>query len=71
MKFQNCESTDAKVDWHLTEIINHAFCKSLSDKNQSEVVKDIRRPVSCSALVKTRVNQSIWQLLKAKTQIDD
>lgn len=70
-KFQNSESTDSEVDENLAEIINHAFRNGLSDEKLSELLKDIYRPVNCSALVKTRVNQGIWRLLKATTQTDD
>ena len=70
-KFHNSESTDSEVDENLAEIINHAFRSGLSDEKLTELLKDIHRPINCSALVKTRVNQGIWRLLKPTTQTDD
>ena len=40
-------------------------------KRKNELLKDIHRPANTEALVRTRVNQGIWRLLKPSTQYED
>ena len=70
-KFQNSETVDCEVAEHLAEFINQSFRNGIIDDKQTELFKDIHHPSNCSALVKTRVNQGLWRLLKATTQTDD
>ena len=65
------ETVDNEINPDLAEFVNAAFRDSISDKRQTELVKEIHRPVNCQALVKMKVNQSIWRLLKPHTQTDD
>lgn len=70
-KFNPKESVDSAVNEDLASFINSTFRDGISDDRQSELVKDIHRPSNCESLVKTKVNQSIWRLLKPNTQTDD
>ena len=70
-KFNPKESVDSAVNEDLAFFINSTFRDGISDERQSELVKEIHRPSNCEALVKTKVNQSIWRLLKPNTQTDD
>ena len=70
-KFNPKETVDNEINPDLAEFVNAAFRDGISDERQTELVKEIHRPVNCQALVKTKVNQSIWRLLKPHTQTDD
>lgn len=70
-KFQNSETVDCEINDDLAFFVNNAFRNGISEDKQSEMTKDIHRPSNCDALVKTRVNQGIWRLLKPQTQTDD
>lgn len=70
-KFNPKESVDSAVNEDLASFINSTFRDGISDERQSELVKEIHRPSNCESLVKTKVNQSIWRLLKPNTQTDD
>ncbi|MEW8548536.1 MAG: hypothetical protein AB2693_33970 [Candidatus Thiodiazotropha sp.] len=71
-KFQDSESVDCEVDEYLAEFINKSFRSGIKDEKEADdLIKGIHRPSNCSALVKTRVNQGVWRLLKATTQTDD
>lgn len=70
-KFNPKETVDSEVDEDLASFINSTFRDGISDERQNELVKDIHRPSNCDSLVKTKVNQSIWRLLKPHTQTDD
>jgi len=51
--------------------VNRSFRQGLFEDKYEELVKEIHRPENCASLVKTRVNQCIWRLLKSWTQADD
>ena len=51
--------------------LNNSFRNGLSDDNLDEISKQILRPENCDSLVKTCVNQGIWQMLKSFTQSED
>lgn len=70
-KFNPKETVDIEINEDLAEFVNATFRDGISDERQTELVKDIHRPSNCQALVKTKVNQSIWRLLKPHTQTDD
>lgn len=70
-KFNPKETVDNEVNEDLAQFINATFRDGISDERLSELIKDIHRPSNCEALVKTKVNQSIWRLLKSHTQTDD
>ena len=55
----------------LANIVNNSFRNGLSDENLEEIVKQVHRPQNCDSLVKRRVNQGIWRLLKSFTQAED
>ena len=71
VKFQMKEPVDSDVNEELAEFINSAFLDGITEENQTSLTKDIHRPNNCPALVKTKVNQPIWRLLKSHTQTDD
>ncbi|WAR30576.1 hypothetical protein MAR_033118 [Mya arenaria] len=60
-KFQQSEVVDAEVHSDLANL----------EGNLEEILKQIHRPQNCGSLVKTRVNQGIWRLLKSFTQAED
>lgn len=70
-KFQSTESVDPEVNDDLAAFVNNAFRNGINEEKQTEILKNIHRPINCDSLVKTRVNQGIWRLLKAQTQTDD
>jgi hypothetical protein len=67
-KFLQSESVDSEVNDDLATFVNSAFRSGISEEKQSELVKEIHRSNNCEALVKTRVNQGIWRLLKPHKQ---
>ena len=71
VKFNLKEQVDSDVNEELAEFVNSAFIDGITEENQTLLVKDINRPSNCHALVKTKVNQPIWRLLKSHTQTDD
>ena len=70
-KFNPKEVTDHDIDLDLKDFINATFRDGISDDQQTDLVKNIHRPGNTLALVKTKVNQCIWRLLKPQTQSDD
>jgi hypothetical protein len=70
-KFQQEDAVDSEVNDDLAHFVNMSFRSGLTEDKLSDIVKDIHRPQNCEALVKTRVNQGIWRLLKMHTQADD
>ena len=70
-KFQQTEPLDVDVHPDLASLVNNSFRNGLSEENLDELCKQIHRPENCDALVKTRVNQGIWRLLKSFTQAED
>ncbi|MES9883155.1 MAG: hypothetical protein ABW185_20010, partial [Sedimenticola sp.] len=70
-KFNHKEVVDSEVNDDLVGFINTAFRDGITDERQNEIMKEINRPQNCEALAKTRVNQSIWRLLKPHTQTED
>ena len=70
-KFMQSETIDNEVNDDLASLVNGAFRSGITEEKQLEILKDIFRPSNCQALVKTRVNQGIWRLLKPYTQTDD
>ncbi len=69
--FNKKEMVDSEVNEDLASFINVTFREGISDEKQSDILKNIQRPVNCDSLVKTRVNSSIWRLLKPHTQSED
>ena len=70
-KFNPKEVTDHDIDSDLKDFINVTFREGISDDQQTDLVKNIHRPGNAFAMVKTKVNQCIWRLLKPQTQTDD
>ena len=70
-KFNPKEVTDHDIDLDLKDFINATLRDGISDDQQTDLVKNIHRPGNTLALVKTKVNQCIWRLLKPQTQSDD
>ena len=70
-KFNQTETLDKSVHPDLANLVNSSFRQGLSEDKYEELVKEIHRPENCASLVKTRVNQGIWRLLKSWTQADD
>ena len=70
-KFNQADPVDAAVHPDLASFVNNAFRNGLLDDKYDELSKEIHRPENCNSLVKTRVNQGIWRLLKSWTQSDD
>lgn len=70
-KFYQVDMVDEDVNDDLADFVNTSFKSGLSDEKKNELLKDIHRPANTEALVKTRVNQGIWRLLKPSTQYED
>jgi len=70
-RFSNSDPVDKKVNDDLAKFVNSSFRNELSDDKMNELLKEVHRPENCEALVKTRVNQGIWRLLRAQVQYDD
>lgn len=69
--YQSVDHVDSDVNKDLANFVNNSFRNGLPDDKLSEMLKEIHRPANCETLVKTRVNQGIWRLLKAHVQADD
>ena len=70
-KFQRVDMVDDVVNEDLADFVNTSFKNGLTDEKKNELLKDIHRPANTEALVRTRVNQGIWRLLKPSTQYED
>ena len=70
-KFNPKEVTDHGTDSDLKDFINSTFREGISDDQQIDLGKNIHMPGNTFAIVKTKVNQCIWRLLKPQTQTDD
>ena len=70
-KFNQTEQVEEGVHPDLAMLVNNSFRNGLSDEKYEEISRQIFRPENCDSLVKTRVNQGIWRLLKSWTQSDD
>ena len=70
-KFQQSEPVDDDVHPDLAVLVNNSFRNGISEDKLEELCKNIHRPQNCDSLVKTRVNQGIWRLLKSYTQTED
>ena len=70
-KFNPKEVTDNDIDEEFAEFLNSAFRDGISDDQQTKLIADVHRPSNVPALVKTKVNKSIWCLLKPQIQTDD
>ncbi|KAH3883377.1 hypothetical protein DPMN_007332 [Dreissena polymorpha] len=64
-RFSNSDPVDKKVNDDLATFVNSSFRNALSDDIMNELLKEVHRPENCDVLVKTRVNQGIWRLLRA------
>ena len=53
--------------WHGKPV----FREGLQEDQFADLMKNANRPENCYALQKTRVNQLIWNLLRAETRTDD
>ena len=71
MKSVTIESVDAEIDDDLAGFVNNAFPSGIAEDKPTKMIKNVLRPINCDSLVKTRVNQGIWCLLKLRTQTDD
>ena len=63
-KFNPKEVTDHDIHSDLKDFINATFREGISDDQQTDLVKNFNRPGNMFAMVKTKVNQCIWRLLK-------
>lgn len=70
-KFLQVETVDNEVNDDLANFVNTAFRSGISEEKQVDLIKEIHRSSNCESLVKTRVNQGIWRLLKSNTRTDD
>lgn len=70
-KFQTTERCDNELNENLAGFINSSFRNGIAEEALTEMLKDIHRPVNCESLVKTKVNGSIWRLLKPQTRTED
>ena len=70
-KFQSLESVAPSTkDKELYTFVNSSFSGGISDDKQAGLVKNVRRPANTDMLLKTRVNQGIWKLLKSQAQTE-
>ncbi|MES9884830.1 MAG: hypothetical protein ABW185_28625 [Sedimenticola sp.] len=70
-KYKQSELLDNEIDDELAEFVNKSFRGGLSEETYNNFTKEIHRPVNCTGLVKTRVNQQMWGYLKPSTQTFD
>ncbi|XP_070569994.1 uncharacterized protein [Ptychodera flava] len=70
-KFIVKEKCDEAVDASLAEIINGLFRQGISDEKMEELLKKHNRPDNCEGLMKVRVNQLVWDIIRADTRSMD
>ncbi|XP_061180713.1 uncharacterized protein LOC133189342 [Saccostrea echinata] len=68
VKYKVKEDCDENVDEELASMINELFREGLNDDYFNELLKSIKRPENCTALIKTRVNQALWSILNPETR---
>jgi len=70
-KITRKEIVDNEINDDLAAFVNSSFRDGLAKDKMEEMIGNIYRPQNCDALVKTRVNQGIWSLLRPSTHSDD
>ncbi|XP_062612901.1 uncharacterized protein LOC134274650 [Saccostrea cucullata] len=68
VKYKVKEDCDENVDEELASMINELFREGLNEDYFNELLKSIKRPENCTALIKTRVNQAMWSILNPETR---
>ena len=63
MKYNSTEEVDTPVDFHLATLVNKVFREGISDEKFQKLLKETHRPDNCQSLIKTRVNNLVWNLL--------
>lgn len=49
-------------------MVNELFREGLNDDYFNELLKSIKRPENCKSLIKTKVNQAMWNILNPDTR---
>lgn len=70
-KYKVKEKLDKPVDSDLADLVNNFFQNGLPESQLSDMLKSATRPDNCQMLIKTRVNQLIWDLLSDFTRGED
>ncbi|KAH3859242.1 hypothetical protein DPMN_101959 [Dreissena polymorpha] len=70
-KFYQHEQVYVDIHPDLASLVNNFFRNGLSEDNLDDICKRIHQPENCDSLIKTRVYQGIWRLMKSYTQAKD
>lgn len=70
-KYNMLDEVDLPVDSHLATLVNKVFCEGIVDEKFQKLLKETHRPENCESLVKTRVNNLVWNLLSAQIHTID
>ena len=70
-KYNQVDEVDIPVNAHLATLVNKVFREGISDEKFQKLLKDTHRPDNCDSLVKTRVNNLVWNLLSPQIHTID
>lgn len=62
---------DSAVNGNLATMVNKVFREGISDDKFQKLLKETHRPDNCDSLVKTRVNNLVWNLLSPQIHTID
>ena len=62
-KYIQVDAVDSPVNSCLATLVNKVFREGISDEKFQKLLKESLRPDNCDSLVKTRVNNLVWNLL--------
>ena len=70
-KYNQIDEVDSAVNGNLATMVNKVFREGISDDKLQKLLKETHRPDNCDSLVKTRVNNLVWNLLSPQIHTID
>lgn len=70
-KYNVVDEVDGPINSHLATLVNKVFREGISDEKFQKLLKDTHRPENCESLIKTRVNNLVWNLLSPQIHTID
>lgn len=70
-KYNQIDEVDSAVNGNLATMVNKVFREGISDDKFQKLLKETHRPDNCDSLVKTRVNNLVWNLLSPQIHTID
>lgn len=70
-KYNVVDEVDGPINSHLATLVNKVFREGISEEKFQKLLKDTHRPENCETLIKTRVNNLVWNLLSPQIHTID